>query len=164
MIKASDLSCCFASRESCLIASSERRKVFEIFAIIKLFICITLSNFVRRKDNIKMGFSKTADYRKFLLKKYGHLYRRDFKFNQEICCYCGERAGCYDHRPAIANCPNMSIKDFLKRGNKFLLIPSCLQCNSLLGSSYFSEILDCLFYLLNKYQKKIKKISCLDGK
>jgi hypothetical protein len=97
------------------------------------------------------------DYRKFLTKTYHHLYSKDFCMDQRKCFYCSEPSTCYDHRPAISLLPSLDIKEYLEKGSKFRLIPSCTLCNSYLSNTNFINIFDCLLFLKTKYNKKLDK-------
>ena len=74
--------------------------------------------------------------RKRLLAQYGHLYS-----NHEYermpgglgCFYCGEPPSSKDHIPALSAVDLKEPRRWRDDGIKFLLVPSCTHCNSLLG-------------------------------
>jgi len=96
-------------------------------------------------------------YRQSLIKAYNHLYSKDYTVPKDICRYCGSPFYCWDHRPAISQVPNMNIIEYQKEGGKFLLIPACEDCNKYLNAGFFIDILDCLFFLRDKYRAKLFK-------
>jgi hypothetical protein len=103
-------------------------------------------------------------YRQGLEKKYNHLYKKDYSVPKDICRYCGSSFYCYDHRPAISQLPNMDIIEYQKEGGKFILIPACRTCNAYLNDRYFLDVLDCLFFLRDKYRAKLSVLPPIWGK
>lgn len=95
--------------------------------------------------------------RRELKARYGDLYKRATGFNRSICAYCGHSSECFDHVPALSVLPNIDVKEFLKKGGKLLLYPSCQQCNGILNNKNYTEYLDRLDYLSQKYYSKIER-------
>jgi len=79
------------------------------------------------------------------------LYRRPENVDLGVCAYCGDPRECLDHVPPLSYAANhLDIDKFLRAGGKFLLFPSCFECNGLLGAKaidYFGR----LGYLHKKY-------------
>lgn len=146
-----------------LIDISSMHKIKDIlklslFLVATLFYGTSVGKPIERGDIFYPMSSKSSFERKALQKKYGHLYQRDFTIDNRKCFYCKDYFYCYDHRPAISNLPNINIKDFIKNGGKFELIPSCKQCNAFLYNKVFSNKFEALIHLLDRYDNKIKKM------
>lgn len=86
--------------------------------ILNLFIGVIMSN------------------RKTLLSIYGNKYQPMVSASisdTRLCFYCGDIAQCKDHQPPICHADRINSSD----GEvEYLLIPSCNECNQLLGSSF----------------------------
>ena len=86
---------------------------------------------------------------------YNHHYHRP-NCNLEECIYCGEPRDCLDHAPPLAAIENMNIKSFYKNGGRFVLYPSCRECNELLRTFPAFELEERLDHLIKKREAKIK--------
>lgn len=96
--------------------------------------------------------------RKLFEKKYGHLYKRVTGFDLSTCAYCGAPRQCLDHVPAISILENIDVKQYIRKGGKFLLYPSCGQCNGMLNNKPYVAYLDRLDYLEKRYLQRMDKI------
>lgn len=106
-----------------------------------------------------MGSGKNGQaIRKLLMKKHGHLYKRVIGFDLSSCAYCGFPREALDHVPAISLLEAIDIKEYQKKGGKFLLYPSCRQCNGMLNNRPYVSYLDRLDFLEQKYLDRMDKI------
>ena len=96
--------------------------------------------------------------RKFLMKKYGGLYRRVIEFDLDKCAYCCFPREALDHVPAISLLEGIDVREYLKKGGKLLLYPACRQCNQMLHNKAYASYLDRLDYLETKYLEKMDKV------
>lgn len=64
------------------------------------------------------------------------------------CTYCGDWYQCLDHPIPVSS---TGLPRSYRRGE---VVPSCTECNGLLGSKGISEINDQAYYLLHAYNKK----------
>lgn len=96
--------------------------------------------------------------RRFLEKKYGHLYKRVGNF-QYKCYYCGseEKVG-LDHVPNLRFLEGLNTIKFVKSGGSFVLYPSCAACNIGLSNCIYTNPLDRIEYLSSRILKKMDKI------
>ena len=102
--------------------------------------------------------------RKKLLEQYHSRYRilnaeRGPFYN--LCIYCGLPATCRDHVPPLSR-----VSDYESLGLKremYLLVPSCTQCNHLLGNSLQDTLIDRVEYLKDKLSRRfVKKLQAQD--
>lgn len=96
--------------------------------------------------------------RRLLEKKYHHYYKRTTLFDLNNCSYCGAPSQLLDHVPPLSSLDNINIKNYQKQKGKFILYPSCVECNAILGSYPEVSILKRLDKLQDKYEKKLKTI------
>lgn len=96
--------------------------------------------------------------RRIYEKLYGHLYKRPIEFGLDKCAYCNFPREAFDHVPALALIDGIDIGEYTRRGGKFILYPSCRQCNSFLSVKAYIDYVDRLNYLDMKYLLKIKQI------
>jgi len=99
-----------------------------------------------------------------LEKMYNRFYKKLNPVNSDdsfTCYYCGEPANCYDHTPPIS-C--IDYYDCTGIEAEFLLVPSCSECNRLLGSTNTKTLADrftLLKELLRKHYSKVLKSTAL---
>lgn len=102
-----------------------------------------------------------VETRKLLMGKYHSLYNILNPRNPFECFYCGLPATCRDHFPPLSR-----VERYRKLGlihELYLLVPSCTECNSLLGDSLQNDMIERIEYLKqllrHKYQTEgINKI------
>jgi len=90
-------------------------------------------------------------YRRLAIAKYNHLYKRK---DGECCYYCGDGIECYDHFPAIMNLLKYSTENY----SKFLLVPSCNECNLLLRDHDSENLTKRRIYLKYELNRKYRKL------
>ena|SRR3990167_265075 len=86
---------------------------------------------------------------------YKHLCDRDCR---RRCWYCGEIAETIDHSPAIDVVLAFGQLNLISSGIELLLIPSCKECNCLLGSVMLFYPESRGFWLHEKLAKRYEKI------
>lgn len=96
--------------------------------------------------------------RKFLRQRYGALYHRATDFDRHVCAYCNTSRDVFDHVPALSLLDGIDVTEYLKKGGKFLLYPSCKECNSILHNKPYISFYDRLDYLSERYIKKLDKM------
>lgn len=94
------------------------------------------------------------------LSQYGGLFTRMAKVSLDECWYCGAPRETLDHCPPISSVETLDITRFKKNGGEFLLIPSCFDCNTLLGAKRLGAPNERLAYLLLKYTKITNEHFC----
>lgn len=109
-------------------------------------------------DGGVLFFIMNSRKRRALEKTYSHLYRRVSGFNWGVCIYCGGEAVVFDHCPPLTKVEYLNINEYVKKGGKFRLYPSCHMCNTYLGSFSDTNFYNRLEYLLKKYDKKLDTI------
>lgn len=76
--------------------------------------------------------------------------------SHETCFYCGERATGYDH-----------VVPYCIAGQNTDLVPCCVECNCLLGSSVYADVWEKKSYIAHKlpvrYRKELKVKASLHG-
>lgn len=95
--------------------------------------------------------------RTFTLRQYGHLYSRIENVIFEQCWYCGDTRECLDHVPSLGVLEHIDVEKFRKDGGKFLLVPSCTSCNSLLANRRLFTPNERISWLLGAYHKLFDK-------
>lgn len=95
-----------------------------------------------------------------LIRTYGHLYSRHMHHSvaRHECFYCGEPANALDHCPPLASIEGRSKNYWKKNKIKFLLVPSCTNCNSKLGNREFFSLYERCQYLESKLLSDYEKI------
>lgn len=75
------------------------------------------------------------------------------KIKGSFCYYCGDLATCYDHTIPVS---------YLIKTREHLfdipLLPSCTECNNLLGSFLFKSLEDRKAFVKKKLKKKYNKV------
>lgn len=88
---------------------------------------------------------------------FGSRYKRNPNIEWTECFYCLSKAEdnqiAWDHCPPIHSLMNLDEKDFKKKGYQYWLIPSCITCNSHLGSFIEPDPYLRLEHLKKKYVK-----------
>lgn len=97
-------------------------------------------------------------YRKYLMHRYGQLYRRVSGLDLTRCAYCGDPREVLDHVPAISLLDGIDVKEYIKKGGKLLLYPACLMCNKLLKNHESVSYADRLDYLSYRYNQRLSKL------
>jgi hypothetical protein len=98
--------------------------------------------------------------RKRLFKTYGQLYRWHSAdgVNRHECFYCGDSAETLDHAPPLSWVETQDKKAWAKHGVRFVLLPACRHCNSLLGNRPLFRALERAQFieqaLLKRYDKE----------
>lgn len=72
-----------------------------------------------------------------------------------LCVYCGAPATCRDHVPPLSRIDD--YRALRLRRELFLLVPSCDNCNLLLGSTLQTNIFERIEYLKDILSRKHKK-------
>lgn len=101
--------------------------------------------------------SKASRNRDRLIKEYGKLYKRLENCDLGKCWYCDDRRQTLDHCPPIAQLENIDIDRFVKSGGELCLVPSCNECNSILGAKALFTPQERIVHLHEAYAKKIDK-------
>ena len=99
----------------------------------------------------------SASARSRAAREIGSLYSRIENFDLAICAYCKSPRQCLDHVPPITFAATLDLDKFWESGGSLRLYPSCLECNSLLGSSKLSRYEERLYFLYEAYGKRIKE-------
>jgi hypothetical protein len=68
---------------------------------------------------------------------YTHLYS---EIDVDYCCYCGDAKECLDHVPALTWVGSLGTEYFKDISVSLTLVPSCAECNALLGSVCIFEM------------------------
>ena len=89
------------------------------------------------------------------VKIYHHLYRICRDFEDDKCAYCEYPMQCYDHVPPISLCEHINTEEYKEKIGDFLLVPSCLKCNGLLGDYKTRDYHSRLKHLMTKYQRRM---------
>ena len=93
---------------------------------------------------------------------YDHLYVTFWhdKEHRFTCFYCGSRKGVQaDHVPPVTK-----VKEYrtlcrdLKQPEKYVKVPSCHSCNSMLSNTLQADPLERLYFLKNLLRTRHKKI------
>ena len=95
--------------------------------------------------------------RKLAKSQIGALYHRLKGVPLERCFYCGAPRQSLDHCPPLSVAYKMSPAELRKRDVALYLVPSCMDCNSLLGARKWGtpwERLNGIYHIL---QAKIDK-------
>jgi len=100
---------------------------------------------------------KLATSRKRLMRDYGKLYHRMGNVPLELCWYCNHTRQTLDHCPPISCLETLDIEKFTADGGKFLLIPSCSDCNHYLNAARLGFPYERLLYLERRYTKLTDK-------
>ena len=87
------------------------------------------------------------------------LYKRTTRYPLSVCSYCGFPRQCLDHVPPLKIADSVDIQDFRFRGGEFILFPSCLECNALLGAKALCTYQERLHFLYTAYIKRITERS-----
>lgn len=103
--------------------------------------------------------------REFLERHYGPLYKRPEGISETECFYCGDRATCTDHVPALSTVDVLSPKRLV--GHRLLLIPACTHCNSILSNKMYLDVKTRACFLIGEMievvgRQEIKVISMDD--
>lgn len=80
------------------------------------------------------------------------------------CTYCGDVADCFDHVVPFSRSNFNRRKRIFKISKKemrSLCVPSCTECNSLLGNKEFLTVGRRASYLHKKYKKRYSKLLSL---
>jgi hypothetical protein len=89
---------------------------------------------------------------------YSKSYKRLHSVDQGVCLYCGAPKQLLDHVPAISETHKRGTKALREEGVRFLLVPSCSECNSLLGARslwFIEERFDYLIKVINRQLDKL---------
>lgn len=100
------------------------------------------------------GCMSPARKRKLLIEQYGKLFSIP-EINQDVCAYCGQKKSGMDHVPSINSIDKLGIDFFKKRNIKFILIPCCRDCNSLLGARLLHTYHERLNFVIKRLSKSI---------
>lgn len=97
-----------------------------------------------------------SNNRKYAEARYGALYKRvEGPLNH--CFYCGTFADSLDHVPPLSECVERGADFFVNSGIALLKIPSCRECNGLLGARPVYCPLERRQFIHEKLQKRYKK-------
>ena len=99
-----------------------------------------------------MASSKKA--RLLQLRTYGHLYERA-DAPRSVCLYCGDVASTLDHCPPLASA-HLWEKSTRSRP-KFLLVPACCECNSLLGDRHLVSLDERVNFVFKRLSTKYER-------
>lgn len=101
--------------------------------------------------------SNNVKRRALAKKEIGRLYSRIKNHDLGICYYCGDKRECLDHVPPLSIAVDLDLDQFRKKGGRLLLVPSCGQCNSLLGAKRLGSICERVNLLWNAYARLIER-------
>jgi len=76
----------------------------------------------------------------------------------DACVYCGGPRECLDHNPPISKLDCIDVTKALKKGMKFELYPSCLECNARLSNKISIDLLDRMNTIAMIYLNKADKV------
>ncbi len=99
-----------------------------------------------------------ASLRRYYEKRYGKLYKRADGLDWDVCVYCGEKRVVFDHVPPISKLEYIDVQKAIKNGMKFILYPSCVECNARLSSRMSIDLIDRMSYLADVYLNKADKM------
>lgn len=94
--------------------------------------------------------------RKHLEYLYAKSYKREYP-NGDDCAYCGDLANSEDHIPSL-HILHMLVSSGEGDRYKRIIVPSCMDCNSRLGSCFAFTISKRKKILHSRLKKKYKKI------
>lgn len=92
-----------------------------------------------------------------LLKIYGCLYVRPDLFDTSRCFYCGEPSQSDDHVPALSVVDSIGTK--LLIGTRLVIVPSCLECNSILGDAPLLDVEIRAAYVSGKLAERVSRLT-----
>ena len=95
--------------------------------------------------------------RQQLLKQYGQIYSKFEGAKTQECWYCKQPKECVDHCPPLSSLSFLDVHKFREHGGNFVLIPSCMSCNSLLGERKLFTPNERISWLLGAYNKLFDK-------
>jgi hypothetical protein len=98
-----------------------------------------------------------APLRRYYISRYGDLYKRAKNIPLDVCVYCGDTRQTFDHCPPISKLEYIDVPKAIKKGLKFILYPSCNECNSYLGAKMSVDLLERMGILAEIYMKKADK-------
>ena len=84
-------------------------------------------------------------------------YRHIDNVNQDVCFYCGEPGDTIDHVPSLYQAYCVGLDEIERQNIQLYLIPSCRECNSLLGARPTTDPVDRRDDLKKLLQKRYKK-------
>lgn len=73
------------------------------------------------------------------------------------CFYCGLPADSKDHAPALENVLKIGMDELKAIGVRFYLIPSCRECNSMLGNKPYHDPYTRMNYVKKCLEKRYSK-------
>lgn len=93
-----------------------------------------------------------------LYRTYNALYNPHYIEEGYFCIYCNSPADTRDHVPPLAWVEPFGLETFRKSGIPFVTVPSCRECNGLLGDRKLLTVEDRLEYLEKKYHDLFDKL------
>lgn len=99
-----------------------------------------------------------AKARNVLLKQYGNLYHTHYPLNHRpgTCFYCGDLKSEHDHCPPLS-WVDAVITEKHNLGIELLRIPSCSDCNNILGDKPLFTPLERVQYIHEKLSAKYER-------
>ena len=94
--------------------------------------------------------------RELLERRYNHFYSRVTE--AEVCVYCGDIEECLDHCPPLVWVGDLGSNHFIDKGVEFSLVPSCLECNAILGCVGLFSIVERRAFVCFSLSKKYEKL------
>lgn len=101
--------------------------------------------------------SKKGKNRQRMMSRYDQIYRRIDPFDGR-CVYCGQRASTVDHVPPLESVYGMGSDWYVKRGVRFIKVPACGECNSLLGSRPLETVRERQVFIERQLDKRYEEL------
>ena len=89
---------------------------------------------------------------------YGYLYRPFNPYGETVCTYCSAYADTIDHVLPICHTAHLKETGIEPPKDLLLLVPSCKECNSLLGPKVFKSLKAKKAFLLKRYRQRYSAI------
>lgn len=99
-----------------------------------------------------------------LLPFVAHDGRVEYEYGVAVCYYCGEPAGTVDHVVPQSMLETLrvmgddAVTAVLARHGRRMTVPSCLECNVVLGNKYFDTLEQRKQYLKRRMRQRYAKI------
>jgi len=95
--------------------------------------------------------------RKTIENIFGHLYEFESMGNRLACSYCDDVRDGLDHIPPINVVAEYGSKTIRENKIRFIKIPVCKSCNSMLGAKPLFTYAERLSYIYGKLSEKIER-------
>lgn len=99
--------------------------------------------------------------RNTLLAKYAALYRPAPNCAEGVCAYCGLPADSKDHVPSLSFVAEMGTMHCFDNKIPLVLVPSCRECNSILGNKLLPTFEERRHFIAKKLKTRYGKYARL---